>query len=205
MATPAILLCPATLLGRVRAVAAGRSATDTLTRRPSSTKGPLVLLDMDQQALDAAYDQSKYAPNREQVQARRGLEWPIVMPVNTMTQIKATESAVLDRGSGRFYCPVFGAKPTGVRGGAQRRKGRAGPGAHPPLVCGRHKGARTPHLTAARRPSQRIALDCASRPVPGRAAGARPWSLVAGDWAFRSRQGKCAGPWGLHYSLLKPQ
>jgi len=47
------------------------AATDTLTRRPSSTKGPLVLLDMDQQALDAAYDQSKYAPNREQVQARR--------------------------------------------------------------------------------------------------------------------------------------
>ena len=47
------------------------AATDTLTSRPSRTKGPLVWLDMDQQALDAAYDQSKYAPNREQVQARR--------------------------------------------------------------------------------------------------------------------------------------
>jgi arylformamidase len=34
-------------------------------------KGPRVWLDMDQQELDAAYDQSKYAPNRDQIQARR--------------------------------------------------------------------------------------------------------------------------------------
>ena len=43
--------------------------TDTLTS--PRTKGPLVWLDMDQQALDDAYDQSVYAPNREQVHARR--------------------------------------------------------------------------------------------------------------------------------------
>ena len=34
-------------------------------------KGPLVWLDMDQQALDDAYDQVVYAPNREQVAKRR--------------------------------------------------------------------------------------------------------------------------------------
>jgi len=34
-------------------------------------KGPRVWLDMDQAELDAAYDQSKYAPNQAQVQARR--------------------------------------------------------------------------------------------------------------------------------------
>ena len=34
-------------------------------------KGPLVWLDMDQQELDAAYDQSKYAANQAQVQGRR--------------------------------------------------------------------------------------------------------------------------------------
>ena len=34
-------------------------------------KGPLVWLDMDQAELDAAYDQSKYAPNQALVQARR--------------------------------------------------------------------------------------------------------------------------------------
>ena len=47
------------------------AATDILASRPSSTKGPLVWLDMDQQELDAAYDQSKYASNRDQVHARR--------------------------------------------------------------------------------------------------------------------------------------
>jgi arylformamidase len=44
--------------------------TDTLATAPR-TKGPLVWLDMDQAELDAAYDQSKYAPNQAQVHARR--------------------------------------------------------------------------------------------------------------------------------------
>jgi arylformamidase len=38
---------------------------------PVRAKGPAVWLDLDQEALDAAYDQSKYAPNQQQVQARR--------------------------------------------------------------------------------------------------------------------------------------
>jgi arylformamidase len=38
---------------------------------PARTKGPLVWLDMDQQALDDAYDQAVYAPNRDQVHHRR--------------------------------------------------------------------------------------------------------------------------------------
>ena len=33
-------------------------------------KGPLVWLDMDQQALDDAYDQFVYAPNRDQIHER---------------------------------------------------------------------------------------------------------------------------------------
>src|SRR5499426_3540084 len=35
-------------------------------------KGPLVWLDMDQKALDDAYDQVVYAPNRDQVHKRNG-------------------------------------------------------------------------------------------------------------------------------------
>jgi arylformamidase len=38
---------------------------------PPRPKGPRVWLDMDQQELDAAYDQSKYAPNQALVQERR--------------------------------------------------------------------------------------------------------------------------------------
>ena len=36
----------------------------------SGTKGPPVWLDMDQAALDAAYDQSFYAPNMSQILGR---------------------------------------------------------------------------------------------------------------------------------------
>ena len=42
------------------------NATATAQR----AKGPLVWLDMDQQALDDAYDQMVYAPNRDQVHKR---------------------------------------------------------------------------------------------------------------------------------------
>jgi len=45
--------------------------------------------------------------------ASKGLEWPIVVPVNTMTQIVALDNAVVDRTNGRFYCPVLGVRPTG--------------------------------------------------------------------------------------------
>ncbi|MGO9361808.1 MAG: UvrD-helicase domain-containing protein [Xanthobacteraceae bacterium] len=45
--------------------------------------------------------------------AAKGLEWPIVVPINTMTGIMAPESAVTDRDSDTFYCPVFGMKPVG--------------------------------------------------------------------------------------------
>lgn len=45
--------------------------------------------------------------------AAKGLEWPIVVPVNTMTGIMPAEAAVTDRNSDTFYCPVFGVKPAG--------------------------------------------------------------------------------------------
>ena len=45
--------------------------------------------------------------------AAKGLEWPIVVPINTMTQVRATETAVAEPASGRFYCRVFGVEPVG--------------------------------------------------------------------------------------------
>lgn len=45
--------------------------------------------------------------------AAKGLEWPIVVPVNTMTQVVAADSTVADRASGHFYCQVYGLKPAG--------------------------------------------------------------------------------------------
>ena len=54
--------------------------------------------------------------------AAKGLEWPIVVPVNTMTMIMAAETAITDRSSGRFYCPVFGVKPTGYKAARDAEK-----------------------------------------------------------------------------------
>ena len=58
----------------VLAVAAGGAAvaaSGAARAQQPGAKGPLVWLDMDQQALDDAYDQMVYAPNREQVAKRR--------------------------------------------------------------------------------------------------------------------------------------
>jgi arylformamidase len=47
------------------------AASGAARAQQPGAKGPLVWLDMDQQALDDAYDQMVYAPNREQVAKRR--------------------------------------------------------------------------------------------------------------------------------------
>ena len=47
--------------------------------------------------------------------AAKGLEWPIVVPINTMTRVMAADGAVTDRASGRFHCRVFGVEPTGYK------------------------------------------------------------------------------------------
>jgi len=62
------------VLGR-RALIAGAAATLTapaLAQQPATlrTKGPRVFLDYDQAELDAAYDQSVYAPNMQQILGR---------------------------------------------------------------------------------------------------------------------------------------
>jgi exodeoxyribonuclease-5 len=45
--------------------------------------------------------------------AAKGLEWPIVIPVNTMTGVMGPESAVIARQTETFYCPVLGVPPEG--------------------------------------------------------------------------------------------
>src|SRR5262245_18439190 len=59
-----------TVLAAAAAGAAVAASAPARAQQPRA-KGPLVWLDMDQQALDDAYDQIVYAPNREQVAKRR--------------------------------------------------------------------------------------------------------------------------------------
>ena len=53
------------------AAGAALAATSAAPAQQARVKGPIVWLDMDQQALDDAYDQLAYASNRDQVTKRR--------------------------------------------------------------------------------------------------------------------------------------
>src|SRR2546421_3269539 len=59
-----------TILAAAAGSAAVAASSAALGQQPRA-KGPPVWLDMDQQALDDAYDQVVYAPNRDQVGKRR--------------------------------------------------------------------------------------------------------------------------------------
>ncbi|BCH19657.1 UvrD-helicase domain-containing protein [Mesorhizobium sp. L-2-11] len=54
--------------------------------------------------------------------AAKGLEWPIVIPVNTMTGVMSPDSAVIDRQTDTFYCPVLGVTPDGYEAARQAEK-----------------------------------------------------------------------------------
>ncbi|MGO7135682.1 UvrD-helicase domain-containing protein [Rhizobium leguminosarum] len=54
--------------------------------------------------------------------AAKGLEWPVVIPINTMTGVMAPDSAVIDRQTDTFYCPVLGVPPSGYEVARQAEK-----------------------------------------------------------------------------------
>lgn len=56
--------------GGIAMAAAGSAIAQQQPAAPARQKGPAVWLDLDQQELDNAYDQAKYAPNIRQVLAR---------------------------------------------------------------------------------------------------------------------------------------
>ena len=45
--------------------------------------------------------------------AAKGLEWPIVIPINTATRVYGLDRIVLDRPTNSLYGPIFGAPPQG--------------------------------------------------------------------------------------------
>jgi exodeoxyribonuclease-5 len=118
--------------------------------------------------------------------AAKGLEWPIVIPVNTMTGVMAPESAVIDRQTETFYCPVLGVTPEGYETARQAEKEEldrerirlwyvAATRARELLVCParRHAveiGLDRSRRSVARRPSRPGPLPSACRPH-GRRSG----------------------------------
>ena len=78
------------------------------------------------------------------IHAAKGLEWPIVIPINMTGSPKGESGLMHDRRSGRFSIPVFGVEPAdyaGIKGwnvdGARSRAGSA-------LVRRRHARSRSP-------------------------------------------------------------
>ena len=69
----------------------------------------------ESRAVEGRPDAQEEAVALYTMHAAKGLEWPIVIPVNTMTQTKSVTGPVVDRNTGRLYCPVFGVKPTGYQ------------------------------------------------------------------------------------------
>ena len=47
------------------------------------------------------------------IHASKGLEWPVVVLVNMMTELRAPDQAVVDRQTDRYFCPVLGVPPLG--------------------------------------------------------------------------------------------
>jgi exodeoxyribonuclease-5 len=45
--------------------------------------------------------------------AAKGLEWPVVIPINTMTRVLAADTTFVERATGILHCNVFGAQPSG--------------------------------------------------------------------------------------------
>ena len=54
--------------------------------------------------------------------AAKGLEWPIVIPINTMTAVMAPDNAIIERHTETFYCTVLGVTPEGYETARQAEK-----------------------------------------------------------------------------------
>ena len=129
--------------------------------------------------------------------AAKGLEWPIVVPINTMTQLRATETAVTDRASGRFFLPRVRGGTDRLRGSPRRRGGRARPRAGAPLVRRHHACARASRPAAPGRRPARESLDIARRSGAGLAARARPGASPARGGCRRACGGERTDAGGL--------
>lgn len=76
----------------------------------------------EEKAVEGRPDAQEEAVALFTMHAAKGLEWPVVIPVNTMTGVVAGDTAIVDRDTGTFFCPVLGVAPTGYEDARQAEK-----------------------------------------------------------------------------------
>lgn len=67
----------------------------------------------EERAVEGRPDAQEEAVALYTMHAAKGLEWPVVIPINTMTKLMAGDSAVIDRSTDTLYVPVMGVAPAG--------------------------------------------------------------------------------------------
>jgi ATP-dependent exoDNAse (exonuclease V) beta subunit len=67
----------------------------------------------EEKAVEGQADAQEEAVALLTMHASKGLEWPVVIPVNTMTGVKAADGAVAQRATDTFLCPILGIAPSG--------------------------------------------------------------------------------------------
>jgi exodeoxyribonuclease-5 len=76
----------------------------------------------EEKAVEGRPDAQEEAVVLFTMHAAKGLEWPVVIPVNTMTGVVPADTAIMDRETGTFYCPVLGVAPRGYEDARQSEK-----------------------------------------------------------------------------------
>lgn len=67
----------------------------------------------DSRAVEGRPDAQEESVTLYSMHAAKGLEWPVVIPINVMTRVMDADKDVVARSTNTLYCPILGVAPTG--------------------------------------------------------------------------------------------
>src|SRR3954467_5435924 len=76
-------------------------------------------------ALEGRPDAQEESVTLYTMHAAKGLEWPVVILINTTTEVTERSGAIIDRAANCLYCPVFGVHPLGYDEVLEAERARA--------------------------------------------------------------------------------